>query len=276
MKLRFEVDQAEAFRRGLDCPKSIVSIEIDPATLPQETRNLLANRMQGIDVLQLFYVDGEILKGHPFKELLQTAAEPQRIRTTAPTFEELVIAVRENELTIESCRRTFRQAVQFQLLSAPPQNHQDFWFVSSTVPDWLNELDVWLSQGNRVVFETFLHDIQHTLNEKLNAKHYRVMLLPIPGSTARGRFYCERLFTGKFGVTNVTAHSRVVVYNEKSGRIVEASNLFQALDIYLFNGTTHPGININDLHILRWEEERWVIVAPEPLIDLAKTRLRAA
>ena len=53
MNLRFEVDQAESFRRGIDCPKSIVTVEVNPKDLSQEDRNLLADHMDGIDVVKL-------------------------------------------------------------------------------------------------------------------------------------------------------------------------------------------------------------------------------
>lgn len=53
MKLRFKVDQGEASRRGDDAPTSVVTIEINPKTLTHEERNLLADRMVGIDVFKL-------------------------------------------------------------------------------------------------------------------------------------------------------------------------------------------------------------------------------
>lgn len=50
MKLRFQVDQAESLRRGIDCPKSIVTIEVDPSKLTQIDRDLIADNLNGIDV----------------------------------------------------------------------------------------------------------------------------------------------------------------------------------------------------------------------------------
>lgn len=52
MKIRFKIDQADLFRRGIDAPKSVVSIEVNPADLPQETRDLIARHLEGIDVMQ--------------------------------------------------------------------------------------------------------------------------------------------------------------------------------------------------------------------------------
>lgn len=81
MKLRFEVDQAECFRRGIDCPKSIVTIEVNPVKLPQDERTLIADRLDGIDVKQ---IDG-----------------PGRIIALDPTYESLIDAVRVHQRIIE-------------------------------------------------------------------------------------------------------------------------------------------------------------------------------
>lgn len=51
------IDQAELFRRGIDAPKSIVHIEVDPKNLTQEQRDLIADRLIGIDVCELGYSD---------------------------------------------------------------------------------------------------------------------------------------------------------------------------------------------------------------------------
>ena len=85
MKLRFEVDQAEAFRRGVDCPNSIIILDVDPATLSQEVRNKIADRLSGIDV-----VATEMCGGKRFKSA-------KKIKTTLPTFESLMEAVDNDE-----------------------------------------------------------------------------------------------------------------------------------------------------------------------------------
>lgn len=269
MKLRFEVDQAEAFRQGVDCPKSIVTVEANPSELPVETRHLLADRLEGIDVLQMFFYDGELIRGHAVKELLHTAVEPRRIVASAPTLDALISAVRANDRWIKQIQATFNRPVQLGQLQSPPANEKDFWFISTASPDWLKEVETWLEKGQRVVFNCFLDDVQTRLNSLLNAKSYRVYLLPVPGSTAQGRFFCERVFSAQFsGNKIVTAHSPTIVYDERRGNVVEAGNLFHALAIYLFAGIT-PGRNLNDIHILRWEADHWTIVSPEGLIDAA-------
>ena len=69
MKLRFEVDQADSFRRGIDRAKSIVSIEVNPADLSEDIRSLIAEHLVGIDLLQFFYHNGDVIKGYPIMEL---------------------------------------------------------------------------------------------------------------------------------------------------------------------------------------------------------------
>ena len=85
MKLRFEVDQAESFRRGIDCPNSIVALEIDPADVSPPERELFAARMQGIDLHELL---GDETKSCP---------GPSRIRAKTPTLASLMEALRDDQ-----------------------------------------------------------------------------------------------------------------------------------------------------------------------------------
>lgn len=74
MKLRFEIDQAYFFRKGIDAPKSIVTIEVNPAELPQNERDLIADRLVGIDVFKLADKDSDGLvkaTGFFYKDLLE-------------------------------------------------------------------------------------------------------------------------------------------------------------------------------------------------------------
>ena len=87
MKLRFKVDQAEALRQGVDAPTSVVTIEINPKTLTQEERNLLADRMVGIDVRELTTGGGVSAPRHSEKHITATQA----------AFDALMVAVRANE-----------------------------------------------------------------------------------------------------------------------------------------------------------------------------------
>lgn len=99
MKLRFEVDQAECFRKGIDCPKSIVTIEVDPAKIPADERNLIADRLGGIDVLETFAMpamseDGLVLNGDKWAVARMV---DKRIKAEEPTYKALIKAVREND-----------------------------------------------------------------------------------------------------------------------------------------------------------------------------------
>ena len=101
MKLRFEVDQAECFRKGIDCPKSIVTIEVDPAKLPQAQRDLIAERLNGIDVFNLD-LTGVMCWENGFPKLIKGAKHEYyqtstRVKATEPTLEALLDAVEADE-----------------------------------------------------------------------------------------------------------------------------------------------------------------------------------
>lgn len=86
MKLRFEVDQAECFRAGIDCPKSIITIEVDPKAISQEERDLIADRLIGIDVCRLPRTDDDT---------------KHRVIAKTPTWEGLMDAIRENQKEVK-------------------------------------------------------------------------------------------------------------------------------------------------------------------------------
>jgi hypothetical protein len=92
MKLRFDVDQAACLRKGIDCPNSIVSVQIDPSKLPQEQRERIADRLVGIDVCALIDTGKD-------KPSLNMAGDgkPIRIVANGPAFEDLWAAICENE-----------------------------------------------------------------------------------------------------------------------------------------------------------------------------------
>jgi hypothetical protein len=104
MKLRFKVNQGEALRQGVDAPTSVVTIEVHPKQLTQEERNLLADRMDGIDVRQL--------GGSAFGKEVYVSVE--HIVANLGTFEALMAAVRTNEEkvrpTAQAPRRLTTQA----------------------------------------------------------------------------------------------------------------------------------------------------------------------
>ncbi len=51
MKINFRVNQAESFRRGIDAPEPVVSLEVNPALLPEEQRELIGKHLLGTDVV---------------------------------------------------------------------------------------------------------------------------------------------------------------------------------------------------------------------------------
>lgn len=265
MKLRFEIDQADSFRRGIDRPKSIVSIEVNPADIPEEQRALLGQHLEGIDVLQLFFRHGEVIRGFPIKELCDTAREPKRIVAKAANLEALLAATKSNHEFISRFQEEFRKPVQFRLIQKPPADESEFQLIQTSQTTWIVDASGAIRQMRRISFECLIHDVQTQLSELLNSHSYLVYLMPVPHSTACARFYCEPTFVGDFSGREIRAHSPTVVYNERSGRIVQARNLIHALDIYLLNSTG----TLNDLSILSWESGRWSILSPEALVGIA-------
>lgn len=274
MKLRFEVDQADSFRRGIDRSKSIVSIDVNPADLPEEARSLIANHLVGIDVLQFFYHNGEVIKGYPITELSYTQREPKRLVAKAVNVEALIEAIKANDSFIASIGESFNYPVQFRLVDKPPKNEAAFRLISDQHPAQIEELRYAIRQKQRVRADCFLAELQD-LNKELHANNYVVYLLPLLPSTTTGRFYCEPVFAAEFNGRSIVAHTPQIVLNEKTGRFVEAINLFQALDAYLLSGI-QSGILLDDLIILTWEGGKWIGVQPEGLVELANEAWTAA
>jgi hypothetical protein len=105
MQVRFSVNQAEAFRQGITCPKSIVHVEVDPATLNETTRRLIADRMKGIDVYQLEYRgNGETAIKLDYEPVSLSLSVPLRIEANAPTFEAFMEAVNANEKEVQEAK----------------------------------------------------------------------------------------------------------------------------------------------------------------------------
>ena|SRR6266571_5275537 len=98
MTLRFEVDQAEACRQGVDVPKSTCHLDVDPSKLSQEERNLIADRLVGIDVTRFEANWDGIKKALP----VSWDSTKGRIIAPLPTFEGLIKAIRENETKVQA------------------------------------------------------------------------------------------------------------------------------------------------------------------------------
>jgi len=84
-------------RRGIDAPKSIVTIDVDPAALPQEERDLIADRMQGIDVCEL---SSATQASHRQWE----DGSPRHVVALEPTYDALMEGIRDNQLEVDPFR----------------------------------------------------------------------------------------------------------------------------------------------------------------------------
>jgi len=110
MKLRFRIDQAEALRQGIDAPTSIVTIEIDPQKLTQEERALLADRMDGIDLRELYrppYIHSSF-KNRQEGKVNKVIRASTHITARMATFEALMAAIRANEEQVRTASQPER------------------------------------------------------------------------------------------------------------------------------------------------------------------------
>ena len=110
MTLKFRVDQAEAFRRGIDCPEPIVTINVNPSHIPQRHRGLIAARLSwNNDVCRLFPTeDGLGTFDAPSDEFCGEGdwppQEPLYIIAKLLTYEGLIEAVEANQKELEAKR----------------------------------------------------------------------------------------------------------------------------------------------------------------------------
>lgn len=116
MQIRFAVNQAEAFRQGVDCQKSIVTIDVDPSKLGQRERNLIADRLTGIDV-RFLYLDTDcqvrkMVKFHATLVGLHLADQDGRLMAKLPTFESLMEAIEANQKELDALLATKHEKIE--------------------------------------------------------------------------------------------------------------------------------------------------------------------
>src|SRR5687767_10614704 len=104
MKLRFDVDAAACARAGMKHPASPAVIDIDPAQIKLDARNLIADRLIGNDVCQLWNSDKGTNKS------VDAVGNPVRVVAEAPTFEALMKALRKDEQVVQA-RRSCHRAI---------------------------------------------------------------------------------------------------------------------------------------------------------------------
>jgi len=107
MKLRFNVDQGACLRAGLDHSGPTAVIDVNPAQIKLDVRNLIADRLIGIDVCQLWNSDKGTNKS------VDPSGNPVRVVADSPTFEGLVKAVLKDAQIVQarqSCHRAIALA----------------------------------------------------------------------------------------------------------------------------------------------------------------------
>jgi hypothetical protein len=107
MKLRFDLDQAACTRAGIQACASPVVIEVDAARIKLEVRNLIADRLIGNDVCQLWNSERGTSKS------VDAKGTPVRLVAEAPSFEGLMKAVLKDAQIVQarqSCHRAIALA----------------------------------------------------------------------------------------------------------------------------------------------------------------------
>jgi hypothetical protein len=104
MKLRFDVDQAACVRAGIGQCDPTVIVEVDAARIKLDVRNLIADRLIGNDVCQLWNSEKGTSKSVDFN------GHPVRLVAEAPTFEALVKAVQKDAQIVQA-RRSCHRAI---------------------------------------------------------------------------------------------------------------------------------------------------------------------
>ena len=104
MKLRFDVDQAACARAGIGQCDPTVVVEVDAARIKLDVRNLIADRLIGNDVCQLWNSEKGTSKS------VDVNGQPVRLVAEAPTFEALVKAVQKDAQIVQA-RRSCHRAI---------------------------------------------------------------------------------------------------------------------------------------------------------------------
>jgi len=107
MKLRFDVDQAACARAGVGDCGPIAIIEVNAGQIKVDVRNLIADRLIGNDVCQLWNSEQGTRKS------VDAQGHPVRLVAEAPTFEALMKAVLKDAQIVQarqSCHRAIALA----------------------------------------------------------------------------------------------------------------------------------------------------------------------
>jgi hypothetical protein len=104
MKLRFDVDQAACARAGIGQCDPTVVVDVDAARVKLDVRNLIADRLIGNDVCQLWNSEKGTNKS------VDINGQPVRLVAEAPTFEALVKALQKDAQIVQA-RRSCHRAI---------------------------------------------------------------------------------------------------------------------------------------------------------------------
>jgi hypothetical protein len=115
MKLRFDVDQAACARAGVGDCGPIAVIEVNAAQIKVDVRNLIADRLIGNDVCQLWNSEQGTRKS------VDAKGNPVRLVADAPTFEALMKAVLKDAQIVQA-RQSCHRAIALARANMPEES----------------------------------------------------------------------------------------------------------------------------------------------------------
>jgi hypothetical protein len=103
MKLRFQIDEAQSFKAGINIPRSVVSVDVDPSKLDENMRNHLVERLVGEEVHPLQWDQTEWAGLEQFRSDYARKIRCQGLLVAkAPTLESLLEAIDTEEKDLDS------------------------------------------------------------------------------------------------------------------------------------------------------------------------------
>ena len=97
MKIRFKTDLVDLFRRGINGNNSIASLEVDPATLRMDQRELIYKHLLPDEAGDALYVVHDPVRAEQPNEVVPIGGRPgaDLVEARSPTLDSLLTALEE-------------------------------------------------------------------------------------------------------------------------------------------------------------------------------------
>src|SRR6266487_3394847 len=104
MTIRFRIDRLDLFLKGIDTANSIASLEVDPATLRADQRELIWRHLFRDGTGEALYVVHDPVRARQSDEVVPVGGRPgaDLVEAKSPTLDSLLAALKELESQSES------------------------------------------------------------------------------------------------------------------------------------------------------------------------------